>query len=280
MGTDKRERQRAGKQARIEAARAAQRKADQRARALRLGIIAFVVIAVFATFALLQRNGNDEAGSGDSSTTTTPGSTAPADGSVTVPTVPEGKKLTGETPCPPAGGADERVSSFEKPPPMCIDPAKTYKAVISTSRGDVTVALDAKAAPKTVNNFVVLARYKFYDGIGFHRIVTDFAAQVGDPTATGSGGPGYTFDDELPADTTAYKAGTLAMANSGANTNGSQLFIVLKDGVFTQASYSVFGQVTEGLDSVVKEIASTGSPGNEGKPTAVTTIKSISVTES
>jgi cyclophilin family peptidyl-prolyl cis-trans isomerase len=279
MGTDKRERQKAGRQARIEAARIAQEKAEQRGKVLRLGSLGLFVVIVVVGFWYFRRDtGQQVASSADPTTSATPASADP--NKVTIPTVPDAEKISGDTPCPPAGGADKRVSSFEKAPPMCIDPAKMYMATVSTSRGDFTVMLDAKAAPKTVNNFVTLARYKFYDGIGFHRIVTDFAAQVGDPTASGSGGPGYKFDDELPKDTSAYKLGTLAMANSGANTNGSQFFIVLKDGAFPKAAYSVFGQVTTGLDTVVKEIAGTGSAGNAGTPTAVTTIKTITVTQS
>ena len=119
---------------------------------------------------------------------------------------------------------DPNRPTFNKPPPMTIDPAKKYTATMETSCGKITIDLDAKAAPKTVNNFVFLAKQKYYDGLTFHRVVKDFVIQGGDPKGTGSGGPGYEFEDELPPD--GYKIGSLAMANSGANTNGSQFFIV------------------------------------------------------
>ena len=116
----------------------------------------------------------------------------------------------------------------------------------------MTIALDAAAAPKTVNNFVVLARYRYYEGIIFHRIINGFMCQGGDPTGTGTGGPGYKFEDELPAPNT-YKIGSVAMANAGPNTNGSQFFIVSgANGVGLPPLYSLFGQVTEGLDVVEK----------------------------
>ena len=156
------------------------------------------------------------------------------------------------TPCPPAEGAAERMTQFSEAPPMCIDPSKTYTAVLDTSLGQMTIALDAAAAPKTVNNFVVLARYRYYEGIIFHRIINGFMCQGGDPTGTGTGGPGYKFEDELPAPNT-YKIGSVAMANAGPNTNGSQFFIVSgANGVGLPPLYSLFGQVTEGLDVVEK----------------------------
>src|SRR5919197_3924861 len=107
---------------------------------------------------------------------------------------------------------------------MTVDANKKYTATIDTSCGKITIELDPKAAPKTVNNFVFLANQKFFDGLTFHRVVKDFVIQGGDPQGTGSGGPGYEFADELPKD--GYKLGSLAMANSGPNTNGSQFFIV------------------------------------------------------
>ena len=190
----------------------------------------------------------------------------------------EGRAITGETPCPKADGSEERVAAFEKAPPMCIDPNKTYTATISTTEGDYTATLDAKTAPKTVNNFVVLARYHFYDGVVFHRIVTDFMNQTGDPLGNGTGGPGYEFEDELPTGEAPYKAGVLAMANSGPNTNGSQFFTMATD-YDLGPNYSVFGVVTEGLD-VVKKINALGSASGEGTPTKTVTIKSVTITES
>ncbi|WP_370890249.1 peptidylprolyl isomerase [Janibacter sp. GXQ6167] len=179
--------------------------------------------------------------------------------------------------CPPADGAKERVTSFTEAPPMCIDPAKTYTATMTTDAGEVTIDLDAKKAPTTVNNFVYLARYKFYDGVTFHRVIPGFMIQGGDPEGTGAGGPGYTITDELPEEG-AYQEGSLAMANTGApNSGGSQFFIVTGPaGVNLPAQYTLFGQVTGGMD-VVKAIEADGSDG--GAPTTVHTIKSVTIAE-
>ena len=179
--------------------------------------------------------------------------------------------------CPAADGSAERVTSFAKSQPMCIDADKTYTATMTTDVGDIEIALDADKAPKTVNNFVVLSRYHFYDGLTFHRVIQDFMAQGGDPSGDGSGGPGYTFDDELPK-AGEYTVGSLAMANRGPDTNGSQFFIITGDaGVGLPPNYSLFGQVTEGLD-VLEQIEADGSPG-EGAPAKVHTIESVTITE-
>ena len=128
-----------------------------------------------------------------------------------------------------------------------------------TNKGALTIALDPIAAPKTVNNFVFLARWHYYDGVVFHRIIPGFMCQGGDPEGSGRGGPGYRFEDELPAPGR-YEIGSMAMANAGPNTNGSQFFIVSgPDGVGLPPSYSLFGKVVKGLD-VVKAIESVGQP--------------------
>ena len=181
------------------------------------------------------------------------------------------------TPCPPAEGAPERVTEFSEAPPMCIDPAKTYTAVLDTSLGSVTIALDAAAAPNTVNNFVVLARYRYYEGIIFHRIINGFMCQGGDPTGTGRGGPGYKFADELPAPNT-YKIGSVAMANAGPNTNGSQFFLVSGgSGVGLPPQYSLFGQITEGLD-VLEAMQNVPTAAGD-RPLEDVVINSVTVTE-
>ena len=152
------------------------------------------------------------------------------------------------TPCPPADGSAERRIEFTEAPPMCIDTTKSYTAVMDTSLGSITIELDAAAAPRTVNNFVFLARYRYYEGIIFHRIINGFMCQGGDPTGTGRGGPGYRFEDELPA-AGSYRIGSLAMANAGPNTNGSQFFMVSgASGAGLPPQYSLFGQITDGLD--------------------------------
>ncbi|HEY2332019.1 MAG TPA: peptidylprolyl isomerase [Acidimicrobiales bacterium] len=152
--------------------------------------------------------------------------------------------------CPATDGSSPRTTHFDAPPPMCIDPAKRYTALMSTSIGELTIALDAVAAPKTVNNFVFLANEKFYDGTVFHRVINDFMVQGGDPKGTGSGGPGYKFEDETKGNPHRHKVGTLSMANAGPNTNGSQFFITHVVTDWLDGKHTVFGQVTKGQDVV------------------------------
>jgi len=168
---------------------------------------------------------------------------------------------------------------FSAPPPMSIDPSKKYTATIDTSMGTMKADLFADEAPATVNNFVFLARQGFYDSVTFHRVINNFMVQTGDPTGTGTGGPGYRFNDEPVK--RKYVRGTLAMANSGANTNGSQFFIVHKDYPLPP-NYTIFGQVTDGLD-VLDKIATT--PTGQGRggpdtPRTPVTINSIKIDES
>jgi peptidyl-prolyl cis-trans isomerase B (cyclophilin B) len=133
---------------------------------------------------------------------------------------------------------------------MTIDPSKNYTATFHTSRGEIVCELYAKDAPKTVNNFVFLAREKFYDGTKFHRVLADFMIQGGDPTGTGSGGPGYKFEDEVKSNPRKHKVGSLSMANAGPNTNGSQFFITHVVTQWLDGKHTVFGQVTKGQDIV------------------------------
>jgi cyclophilin family peptidyl-prolyl cis-trans isomerase len=179
--------------------------------------------------------------------------------------------------CPNADGSSDKRQSFDGAPPMCIDPAKTYTATMDTSLGELTIALDPIGAPKTVNNFVFLARYHYYDGIIFHRIIEGFVCQGGDPEGSGRGGPGYRFDDELPKPRQ-YQIGSVAMANAGPNTNGSQFFIVSgPSGVGLPPQYSLFGQVVKGLEVLDQmEKVKTG-PGD--KPVQDLTINGVEITE-
>ncbi len=133
---------------------------------------------------------------------------------------------------------------------MAIDANKNYTATFHTSRGDIVCELYAKDTPKTVNNFVFLAREKFYDGTKFHRVIADFMVQGGDPTGTGSGGPGYKFEDEVKNNPRKHKVGSLSMANAGPNTNGSQFFITHVVTQWLDGKHTVFGQVTKGQDIV------------------------------
>ncbi len=140
---------------------------------------------------------------------------------------------------------------YSSPPAMQIDPNKRYVAVFHTDRGDFQVELFAKQAPVTVNNFVFLAREGYYDGVTFHRVIKGFMAQGGDPTGTGTGGPGYEFNDERSALDLKHDApGTLSMANAGPNTNGSQFFITFVPTPHLNGKHAVFGRVISGMDVV------------------------------
>jgi cyclophilin family peptidyl-prolyl cis-trans isomerase len=134
------------------------------------------------------------------------------------------------------------------PPKMEIDPKKSYSAIFNTDKGEITVKLFADKTPQTVNSFVFLARQGFYDGTIFHRVISDFMVQGGDPTGTGSGGPGYRFQDEFVTSLRHDKPGILSMANAGPNTNGSQFFITHLATPWLDNKHSVFGQVTSGMD--------------------------------
>ena len=149
------------------------------------------------------------------------------------------------------------------PPTMQIDPAKQYTAILHTTAGDITISLNAAATPKTVNNFVYLANQKFYNGTIFHRAISGFMIQGGDPNGNGTGGPGYKFNDE--PFTGQYTRGTVAMANSGSNTNGSQFFIMHADYPLP-ANYVIFGQVTAGMDAVDKIATAPVEPSPSGEP--------------
>ena len=137
---------------------------------------------------------------------------------------------------------------FSSPPAMSLDASKSYRATIKTDKGDIHLTLEGQKAPKTVNNFVFLARQGFYDGVVFHRVIADFMAQTGDPTGTGSGGPGYKFADEFHPDLRHDGPGVLSMANAGAGTNGSQFFITHVATPWLDDKHSVFGRVSGGLD--------------------------------
>jgi len=180
------------------------------------------------------------------------------------------------TPFPPLDGSAPKQQKFAEAPEMGIDPAKRYTATMETSMGTLVIALDPIAAPRTVNNFVYLAAQHYYEGVIFHRIISGFMCQGGDPDGSGRGGPGYKFGDELPKPGK-YQIGSLAMANAGPNTNGSQFFIVSgPSGCGLPPLYSLFGQVVKGLDIVeMMQNVPTG-PGDRPKTDVV--IKSVAIT--
>jgi len=153
------------------------------------------------------------------------------------------------TPFPALDGSAPRKQQFDSPHEMGIDPSKRYTATMETSMGTLVIALDAINAPQTVNNFVSLAAQHYYDGVVFHRIINGFMCQGGDPTGTGRGGPGYKFNDEPVKQK--YQIGSVAMANAGPNTNGSQFFLISgPSGVGLPPQYNHFGQVVKGLEIV------------------------------
>jgi peptidyl-prolyl cis-trans isomerase B (cyclophilin B) len=142
------------------------------------------------------------------------------------------------------------AKSYSAPPPMAIDTSKNYVATLETSKGTIVVDLFTKDAPKTVNNFVFLARDGFYDGTKFHRVIENFMVQGGDPEGSGRGGPGYRFEDETKGNPNKHKVGSLSMANAGPNTNGSQFFITHVVTDWLNGKHTVFGQVRSGQDVV------------------------------
>lgn len=187
--------------------------------------------------------------------------------------------------CGPSRGTEEKPAApkqWSKPPEMAIDAAKAYSVTIETSEGTMRGRLHAKDAPVTVNNFVFLARQGYFDGVIVHRVLDGFVIQTGDPTGTGSGGPGYQFQDEPVVGE--YLKGTLAMANRGANTNGSQFFIVLGDlRDRLPKNYTIFGQVEEGLevlDNIGKvEVKSPQEGAEKSRPVKEIAVKRVVVQE-
>jgi cyclophilin family peptidyl-prolyl cis-trans isomerase len=183
------------------------------------------------------------------------------------------------TPFPPFDGSAPKCQKFKEEPEMGIDVSKRYTATMETSMGTLVIALDAVKAPRTVNSFVFLALNHYYDGVIFHRIIKGFVCQGGDPTGTGTGGPGYRFADELPK-AGQYEIGSLAMANAGPNTNGSQFFLISgPDGVRLPPAYALFGKVVKGLDVVEAMQNVPTGPGDRPKTDVVIQSVTISVAD-
>jgi cyclophilin family peptidyl-prolyl cis-trans isomerase len=249
----KRERQRQNKEARRAAMQEAEKR-HKRNRTIRNLVLLLIPLAII--FVILQLTNSD-----DSSSDSKSASNVACGGKA-----PTGKPTT---------------TTLAAAPAMTIDPAKQYTAVMSTSCGDVTIALDAAAAPQTVNSFVTLAKSGFYDNTQFHRIVPDFVDQGGDPTGTGNGGPGYSLPDEPPTD--GYTAGSVAMANAGTGTTGSQFFLVVSDtgaqnlGTSPPYKYSALGTMDAAGLKVAKKINSFG--GSDEKPTKKVYVYSVDITE-
>ncbi|MGA9596254.1 MAG: peptidylprolyl isomerase [Acidimicrobiia bacterium] len=222
-----------------------------RSHTTRLALLALSV----ALLAAACGGGDKYAGAASSDTSTGTADSTTTTGSlpeITLPSVPP-SDYAGFTAQPTACGATApepaREMTFDAPEDQGLDPAQMVKATITTSCGDIVVELDPSIAPETVNSFVFLARSGYFDGTVSHRIVPGFVVQAGDPTATGRGGPGYVIPDELPEAGFVYATGSLAMANSGPNTGGSQFFITLADAPLPN-DYSYFGKVVGGFDAL------------------------------
>jgi cyclophilin family peptidyl-prolyl cis-trans isomerase len=267
------------------AARAAQleaaRQAKRRQTLIRAGILGAFVVAVAVFLAFVAGGGDKKEVSTAGKTTTT----TSADSSST--TTPESTATTvagaaGEITCndtePPVKGNGK---TYDKAPPMTIDPAKKYTATMDTSCGKMVIELDAKNAPVGTNNFVFLAREKFYDGLTFHRIIKDFVIQGGDPKGDGTGGPGYDVPAEPPKDK--FKIGDLAAAKSGADppgTMGSQFFVITGSrGAALPNEYARFGTVTDGV-KVAQKLESFASGKPDDSPTRTLYILSVTIAES
>ncbi len=221
-------------------------KAKKRKRLLRRSIIVVVALGVIIGISVLVTSGG---GSKPSSTTSTTKASATAASATAQATADRVAAAAG---CPSSPTAKLNKPSWKTAPAMTIDTSKTYTATIKTDAGSFVVTLDPSTTPLAVNNFVFLAKHNFYDCVSFHRVIPQFMDQTGDPTGTGSGGPGYKFADELPkAASPQYPIGSVAMANSGPNTNGSQFFVVAgSQAASLPPNYTLFGQVTSGMNVV------------------------------
>lgn len=287
MGTEKRARQKANRQLKQEQLEKEEKKDQFRQYGFMAAIVAVALIGGLALLSFA--TGDDEPDDAEQVAATNDTEDAAAADDATGDTQDTADDATEDAApastepldCPAADGSSERVLQFAAAPPTCIDPDATYTALFDTNLGPITAELDAEKAPNTVNNFVFLARYHYYDGTAFHRIIEDFMIQGGDPNGDppGTGGPGYTIEEETP-EAGEYKVGSLAMAKRTApGTTGAQFFIVTgPQGEGLPPQYSLFGQVTEGLD-VVETIEALPT-GDRDFPTEEIIVNSITITES
>jgi cyclophilin family peptidyl-prolyl cis-trans isomerase len=223
--------------AKLAARRAAERRHRRRQRIVATAVGLFLVVGLVSGLGVVFLTGGKAKTAAKPSSTPTPS-----------PTVSPGSSVACGASVPEGAFVDK--PNFKKAPPVTIDKSKTYTVSMKTSCGTIELKLFPKDAPLAVNSFVFLAMKHFFDGLTFHRVVANFVIQGGDPKGTGEGGPGYTFKDELNNDLK-YELGTLAMANSGADTNGSQFFIVAgSDGTSLPKNYTIFGKVSKGMDVV------------------------------
>lgn len=263
MGTDKRARQKEGHRARKAAEQAALRRARYRRIGIRAAVIALIVVGILLIINVFSDDdGDSDAASPETTAATTPPTTAdePLD-------------------CPAEDGSSPQTLEFPAPQPMCIDPDATYTAVMDTSAGEITIDLDPALDPESVNNFVTLARWHYYDDSTFHRIIDGFMIQGGDPVGDppGTGGPGYQFTGAQPEQD--YELGSFAVANRGdPSTNGAQFFIVTgQQGIDLPPLYSLMGKVSSGLE-IVTELQ-TVETDEDDRPLEDVAINSVSITE-
>jgi cyclophilin family peptidyl-prolyl cis-trans isomerase len=281
MPTEKRDRQRANRQARLEAALAAQTRAKRKRQYVRVGVVAAIVVAILAAFAFWP-NGDDgtDVATTDSTATTTATPSTP----VPAPTAPAGGGFAyGPGPCPPAEGAAEPRRTFDASPQLCIDPARTYTAVLTTTAGTIRARLDTQRTPGTTNNFVSLARWGYYTDTKLFRTDTSIGIiQGGGQTNTQS--PGYLIPDE--GGKFSYTPGDLVMARSSLpNSAGGQFFFAVNANTAnldSQGTYVTFGKVTEGLDVLEKILAThkSGPGGANGEPDPEVRVQSVRIEES
>lgn len=256
MGTDKRERQKANRQLRLEQIAKEQQKQKQRRLGRTIGLFVVLAVGITALFWLLGRKDDDSTESQGSAAVTTVATSTTTGEPATAAAFAYG---TGE--CAKADGSSPKTQDFTEAPALCIDPAKTYTATVETNKGEFTIALDAVNAPGNVNNFVNLARFQYYDDTKCHRIIENFVVQCGRPgDETAETKPGYTVPDEAP--TRPYQIGDIAMANTGApNSGGGQFFIITGDnGASLPSQYSLIGSVTTGMDDTVAAMAAAADP--------------------
>lgn len=279
VSTEKRQRQKAGRQARLEAEQKRKKRKQSTRRIITVVVVAAVVVGISY---LIFKPGKKSATAASTTTTTAPAAPAkPKGGSGN--TSPSA--ITTSADCPANFKATLNKPYWTSAPKLTIDPTKTYTATVTTDVGSFTIALDAKQYPTAVNNFVFLANQHFFDCITFHRVIQTFVDQTGDPTGTGTGGPGYQFTAPAPKRATPqYPLGSVVMANadnppsSNPKTNGSQFFIVAgSEGESLTPNYALFGQVTSGM-SVVDTINSGGSAASDQTGTPVTLHRMVSVT--
>lgn len=291
MGTAKRERQKANRQARLEQLAKEARQEKTRKRAVTVAVV--VIGGVLLLFGLAWLLGDDEDDAAAVTTTVAPATTAAPVDTSDIPATTEVPPTTaaptttvapefvyGDQPCAEPDSVPEGFL-YEGAPELCIDPTKTYTAEVTTNFGAFTIELNTEGAPGNVNNFVNLARSGYYDGSGCHRIIAGFVVQCGRPGELEQA-PGYTVADELP--TEPYEVGMVAMANTGApNTGGGQWFIITgEDGAALPQQYTVLGTVTDGMDSTVRALANLADPtANNGvPPLSEVVIETVTISES